>query len=178
MDSLGGNPYAWRSSDNSKWRGTFAKPDMERVFDLRQAGTKMDKSFNAKSANTKEFQFRQRVSMKEYQTRNFAGTKTAWQGDFKFSTKAARTTGKYAIPNSTKEADTKTMPVSDAREAGKTMATSGYERAERQYLKKGRSQDKFDKEGGVPGDNKPIGYSGDMKPMTIDDVRELLNKSK
>ena len=58
------------------------------------------------------------------------------------------------------------------------MSTSQFGSAEAAPWR-GRSQDKLDKEkGGGSADSKPVGYGGDFKVMTIDDVRELLNKNK
>ena len=149
------------------------KPDMEQSFNLQQAAGGSSKAFSPKSANSKGFYFQQKANAGTFRSKEYSGTKTAWMGDCQFSTKTARTKD-----DATKPAETKSAPVKDARESGKGAPTKEYVDQQKEFTKRGRSQDKLDAEGGVPKDGKPVGWSGDMKPMTIDEVRELLNKSK
>jgi hypothetical protein len=122
----------------------------------------------------KDFYFTQKTSTKEYGTHGFSGSKSTWFGDFQFSTKDASSKGRYEIPNAEKKADTKTMAVADAREQDKAMATSSFANADRPYL--GREAGRVHKP--LPPNRAPVGWTGDLKPMTIDDVRTLLNKNK
>ncbi len=147
------------------------KPNMGMTYDLRKSSFGTSGSVSTKSANVKAFAFDQKFSPKSFDTKEFSGAKTSWLGNFKFATKAA-STKTFA----TKEAPTKTMPVKDAREADKTMATQTYA-DQKTYSRRGASQDRFDKNGAAQqaGD---VGWTGDMKAMTIDDVRTLLNKNK
>lgn len=151
----------------------LGKPDITKAFDLRQGSTFGRQSFRTDKARVKEFYFTQKMSPKDYATRDFNGSKGTWFGDFRFTTQEAGSKGKYEIPNAAKKADTKTMPVADAREHDKLMATSPFAKGKRSYL--GPEADRVHR--AVPAD-KPVGWTGDLKPMTIDDVRTLLNKNK
>jgi hypothetical protein len=151
----------------------ITKPNMEQSFNLQNAAGGSSKSFGTKSANSKGFYFQQKANTGTFRSKEYTGTKTAWMGDFQFGTKTARTKD-YA----TKPAATKAAPVKDARESGKGAPTKEYVDQQKEFTRRGRSQDRLDAEGGVPKDGKPVGWDGNMKPMTIDEVRELLNKSK
>lgn len=153
------------------------RPNMEKPFDTAQAASGGGRSFGAKSARSKSFGFEQKFSAGEFRSKEFSGSKSAWMGNFKFSSKEANTRGKYEVPNAGRQVNTKTMPVVDAREGSKAMPTREFA-GQRPYLKRGPSQDRFDREGTTPMDNRPVGWSGTLQPMTIDDVRELLNKNK
>lgn len=143
-------------------------------FDTRQASFSGGRTFQSKSATSKTFGFMQKFSSKEFRSKEFSGSKSAWMGDFRFSTRKANTSGKYTIPNATRQADTKTMEVADARESGKGMPTRDFSKSHRPYL--GREAQKM-KNGISPG-QQAVGWTGDLKEMTIDDIRELLNKNK
>jgi len=152
----------------------LSKPDPTKVFDLRQGSTYFGKqAFPTDKARVKDFYFTQKQSPKSFATTEFSGSKGTWFGDFHFSTKEASPKGKYEIPNAAKKADTKTMPVVDARERDKLMATSSYENGKRSYL--GPEAERLHLS--LPAD-RAVGWTGDLKPMTIDDVRTLLNKNK
>lgn len=150
----------------------LGKPDLGKVFDSRQGSTFGRQSFATGTARVRDFYFTQKFAPKDYDTRAYGGTKGSWFGDFKFSTREAGTKGNYEIPNAAKKADTKTLPVSDARENSKTMATAAYAKRDRPYL--GPEANRVHRP--IPGGQ--VGWSGDLRPMTIDDVRELLNKNK
>jgi hypothetical protein len=134
----------------------------------------------------KAFQFDQKYSPKEFVIHDFAGSKSATLGKSEFTTKVANTKGKFDIPNaekvySTKAAEQKTMPVKAYAENDKKMPTREFA-GQRPYLKHsmgaGGGRDHMaDKPGESP--NMAAGWSGnDVHPMTIDDIRTLLNKNK
>jgi len=154
-------------------------PDEKKAFDLDNAKFFGTKGFSGttKVTQSKEFQFDQKFSPKAFNAATYSGTKGAWLGDMKFSTKSASTSGKYEIPNAGKAADTKALPIKDYVYSDKAVATKIFP-GQRPFLKRGPSQDLFDKEKGYPSTSKPIGFTGDLRPMTIDDVRTLLNKNK
>jgi hypothetical protein len=153
------------------------RPNMEQEYDTRQSRFGNRSSVEQKSARSKGFLFQQKVNPGEYRSKAYGGTKTAWTGEFQQGTKQAATRGKYEMVNATRVVPVKTKETTDARESNKGAPTRDY--AVRPFLKRGRSQDRLDAEGGLPKDNKPIGWTGDkLEPMTIDEVRELLNKSK
>ena len=147
--------------------------DENLTFDVRQGSTFGTQKFQTGNARVKDFYFTQRFGPKDYATKDYSGTKRSWFGDFKFSTSQAPTKGKYEIPNAAKQAETKTMPVNDARESSRTMPTDAFAKRDRSYL--GPESKRLHHT--VPQD-KPVGWTGELRPMTIDDVRELLNKNK
>ena len=171
---LGGSLCA--QDQERKLEQRILKPDMSKPFNLEKAPFGGKRAYQGSSANVKEFYAPQRYGPREYQAKDFTGSKGSWFGNAKFNTESAAPKGKFEIPNATRKADTKTLAVDDARESSKTMKTSKYATGEITW--RGRSQDKLDSEKGGPGDSKPLGYSGDFKVMSIDDVRELLNKNK
>jgi hypothetical protein len=171
-------PLLAQEQEQKLWDRLNRNPqkDKEMVFDTRQASFSSSRSFNSKSANSKGFLFKQKFSAGEYRSKEYAGTKSAWSGDFKFSARQANTRGKFEVPNASRQVNTKTMDVADARESAKGMPTRDFA-GQRPYLKRGASQDRLDREG--PGFNdQHIGTTSDLRPMTIDDIRELLNKNK
>lgn len=152
----------------------LTRPNMDLTFDTRKSASSASRSFSSKSATSKSFLFKQKGLAKEYRAKNFAGSKSAWMGDFKFAARQANTRGKYEVPNATRQANTKTMEVADARESTKGMPAREFAKSHRPYM--GREADKM-KKGYAPGE-QPEGWSGELSVMTIDDVRELLNKNK
>ena len=89
-----------------------------------------------------------------------------------FGSKGFRTTDFATKPAATKAFDpagktyaVRAMPVNEDRAAGKTMDTHDYIPAQKPYLERGKRQDTIDE-------------IHDVKKMTIDQVRELLNKPK
>lgn len=168
---FGGSVLAQKQEKTLEER-ILGKPDQTKVFDVRQGSAFGTQSFQASTARVKNFYFTQKFAPKDYDTRAY-GTKSTWFGDFKFSTKEAGTKGNYEIPNAAKKADTNALPVNDARENSKTMPTAAYGKRDRSYL--GPEANRIHRP--VPA-NERVGWSGDLRPMTIDDVRELLNKNK
>ena len=147
--------------------------DPEKTFNLGNAATGSTRSFNTGTARVKDFNYEQKITTKSYGARGFWGAKQSAFGDQRFATRAARTTGNYEIPNAAKKADTKTAATKDAREANKTLATRDMPGGDRQYL--GKEADKMKKS---LDPNARVGWSGDLKEMSVEDLRDLLNKSK
>ena len=156
------------------------KPDATLNYDVRKSTFGTDRSFSSKSAPSKEFSGARAFSAKSFNAKSFAGTQKAWMADTKYGTKEADTKGRYQIPNSDKSPALKTVDVKESSDARKTVDTRASPEEGRSFFAKGRSQDRFDMEKGVPSERgrTPVGYSGDLKPMTIDDIRTLLNKNK
>lgn len=164
-------------------------PDFHKVYaaDGRR-GTRI-KTFDTGSARTKTFYSNARTDAKGYDTRPFAGAKGTRLADAKFSTQEAKTRGKYEIPNAGREAATKLVGTPDARESAKTMPVRKLRDADREYL--GREMARIGqapspesladwRQGGeatVTVGGKVEKFST-LQPLSIEDVRELLNKSK
>ena len=175
--------------------------DKYKAFNLAGAVTGSTRSYKTGSAQMKDFNYVQKVTTGSYHTRGFLGSKQSAFSDQRFATRAARTTGNYEIPNATKQAGTKTAPTQEAREANLAMAVHTLPDGRRQYL--GKEKKKMEtsvdpKEaanwrganamvttGGEIGQSKgrrryitPTEQIGQMKELTIEDLRELLNKNK
>jgi hypothetical protein len=147
----------------------FRAPDMSREFALEQVNPhRSSQAFQTSGARTHSFEFQQKFQPKDYETREFR-SKSWWGGGFKFSTTEARTKG-YA----TKEAPTKAAPVKEAREAAKTAPTRALPDGRREYLGPEAAKAKKPL---VPEELPKI--TNDLRRLeTIEDVKELLNKSK
>ena len=175
--------------------------DKYKAFNLGAAVTGSSRSYKTGSAQMKDFNFEQKVTTKSYNSRGFWGAKQSAFSDQRFATRAARTTGNYEIPNATKKADTKTAAVKEAREANMAMAVRTLPDGSRQYL--GKEKKKMEtpvdpKEaanwrgasamvttGGEIGPSSgrrryitPTEQYGQMKEISIEELRELLNKNK
>lgn len=196
MNALNNN--GWAGSD--RW-SEVAVIDPDKSFEMKNMSTGSGKTFNTGSANVKEFNYDQKMTTKSYASRGFWGAKQSAFSDQRFATRAARTSGSYEIPNATKKADTKTAATKEAREADMAMAVRTLPDGSRQYL--GKEKDKMKtpvdpKEaanwrgasamvttGGEVGASTggrryitPVEQIGQMKEISIEDLRELLNKNK
>ncbi len=175
--------------------------DPDKSFDMKNTNTGSKRSYNTGSANVKDFNYVQKVTTKSYKAGQFWGSKQSAFGDQRFATRAARTGGNYEIPNATKRADTKTAATKEAREADLAVAVRTLPDGSRQYL--GKEKKKMEtpvdpKEaanwrgasgmvttGGEIGASTggrryitPVERIGQMKELSIEDLRELLNKNK
>jgi hypothetical protein len=134
------------------------------------------KSFGTSAARSKGFNLSEKFRPTAYQSVKAKDTKSAWNGDAKFTTKSASTDGKRRITNRDKKADVKTAPTKDAPENSTKLPTRDNRQdryANRQFL--GPDSKKLNKN--TP-QSKENSWKGDLQPMTIDQVRELLNKPK
>jgi hypothetical protein len=120
-------------------------------------------AFGAKTAAVRPFLFSQPASLKAgdgvFHTRDF-NAKSYRAGNY--TTKAAPTKD---YGNKGRTYAVRAMAVNEDRAAGKTMDTHSYAAAQKPYLVRGKRQDSIDE-------------IHDAKKMTIDQVRELLNKPK
>ncbi len=164
-------------------------PDESKAFDLGRATRGSSRTFQTGSAPTKDFDYAQKVQPQTYATRGFWGTKNSALSDKRFATREGATRGKYEIPNATTQAGTKTAAVKDAREAGQSLATRSLVDGDRPYL--GPESRKVHKaiDPKTLGDWRTTGRTvdasgnsvevyGDLKELSVDDVREILNKNK
>ena len=148
------------------------------------------RTYNTGNARVKEFYYDQKAHPGSYGTRDFYGSKKAWAGDMKFAARDANTHGKYAIPNATKAAGTKTATTKEAWDAGKTAATKGLYDGKREYLGPESTKLRTPIDPASQGDWRSAGRESvvnsvnsvekfsTLKPLTIEDIRELLNKNK
>lgn len=167
----------------------ISKPDTTKSYDFRQSSFANKSPVGTGEARSKGFAYDQKVAPKDYSTREFAGSKPSWLARLGFGgTKAAGTTGKYQIPNSSKQVDSKSAPVRSAFESDKAMASRQLPGGNRPYL--GPEKDKMNKSISAEtmadwrlGSNtvtsgKTVERYSDLKELSIDDVREILNKNK
>jgi hypothetical protein len=154
------------------------RPDLGQSFDLNKSAFGSNRTVSTGTARIKGFFLPARFRMKSFQSKDFAGSKASQYAGQGYATAGAPTRGKYEIPNAKTKAATKTQLVSDARESSKSMSTARYAPGDAGYKFRGRSQDVLDKEHGGVGVSPIVGYGGDMRPLSIDDVRDLLNKNK
>jgi hypothetical protein len=153
-------------------------PNFEKSFDATKGSPVSNRSVGVRKASSKEFSTRN-FSARDFSARDFGGAKPALLAKSKVETQAAPTKGRNEIPNTDAKAPTKTVAVKSTWDAEKKVDTRTASGSGREFLVKGRSQDRLDLEKNQPrGTSTPIGYSGDLKSLTIQDVRELLNKNK
>jgi hypothetical protein len=124
-------------------------------------------------AKSKDFNLFQKFRPTAHSTQAYSETKTAWKGDVKFATTAATTDGKHEIHNLDRKKDLKTAATKEAPESAKTARTREERDAKLQY---GGPDSK--KMNTVVHQGEHVGWKGNLEPMTIDEVRDLLNKPK
>jgi hypothetical protein len=139
------------------------------VGGVKSFGTNSGKS----SAKSKEFNLSEKFHPTGYTSKGFNGAKSDWKGDAKFETKAARSEGTRKMLDADKKAATKTAPTKDAYEGSKVAASHDSQYAKREFL--GPESKKLHEN--TP-QSKSNSWKGDLQPMTIDEVRDLLNKPK
>jgi hypothetical protein len=151
----------------------FGEPDQNRTFDLKQLSPfgRAGDTFRTKAASSDSFYFQQKFQPKSANTKEFK-TDSFWAGNFMFSTKEAATKS-----YETREAATKTAPTRTARDTDKTASTRPFVPGEKEARIRGRSQDEFDRDGPSSKVQRQS-WSGDLRPLTVEDVRDILNKSK
>lgn len=154
--------------------------DPEKTFDPRAARFGRAAMMGSKSAQTNEFNFVDRVRTKDFATREHI-TKTAWTGDLKFETKAAPVRDSWL---SRLTARTKTFDTSQSKSqfSDKSATTRALPGSDKPFLVKGRRQADYDRNGAgaqAMGGDRMDGQSwtGDLRPLTIEDVKKLLNKN-
>jgi hypothetical protein len=161
--------------------------DPEKTFDPSRSGVGTVRPYLAtKGAKTKEFQSRE-ARVETFRTRDFASSKSA-AAQKKYATDDANTRGKYVIPNTGKEASTKTAATKEAWDAQKKAPARELADARRPYLgpeskKLGTAIEPKElanwRNGeGVVYTDGVVEKISTFKQLSIDDVRELLNKNK
>lgn len=152
--------------------------DPDKEFNPTAARFGRASQFGSKEAPSNTFNFVDRVRTRDFHTKDYA-SKSAWMGDAKFATKDAPTRESWF---SRLSARTKTYNTRTAAVADKTASTRPLVEGERSFLNKGRRQAAYDTHGpnalNMPGESGGRqSWSGDLRPMTIQDVKSLLNKN-
>jgi len=141
-----------------------------------------DRKFNsgagkveAGNASAKRFHYTQKVRPEKFGAREFRAGKGAWGGDFIFRTGSADTRGAYHTSKINSESANRKLKSDTAKESEKRAETSVSPDAEREYLGSEAARIKSSGKGDQPVSS---GWQGKLRVLSIDDVRELLNKSK
>lgn len=150
-----------------------AKPYIGKDFDA-------SKSSPTKGSSTQPFRFVQKLFGKAFATRDFSSNQYH-TGDFKVAPANVPKESRYAK----KSAKVRQIETQQAHEEDKSAVTGGHaiERGKNQDLYDngpggiGRSQYSFDKEGPAA-TAKGVGWKGKLEPLSIGEIRELLNKNK
>lgn len=153
--------------------GRFGPADPNKVYDLRGSSFGSTRSYGVRESSSKEFSFLQRFAAKTFNAKPFGSAKSASIGEVSFATKEVDAKRSWN-PFANKTATTKTMPVEAAREGSKTMPAGQFAKGQRTY--RGPEADRMAK--AINPDDKWVGRTTSLQPMTIEDVRELLNKNK
>jgi hypothetical protein len=153
---------------------TLQTRNVEVAKKMYQDKTFTSSSFNSKNANVGTFQYDNHLRMNSFLTKNYYGA-NYWAGNAQYQT-ATADAQKKSFWNITRFF-TKSADVKTSTDAKKGYATQNF--GTRPYLERGPSQDRFDKEGAKAlTQGKEVGWQGHLGQMSIDDVRDLLNKSK
>jgi hypothetical protein len=162
------------------------------VFDTRSGAVGDARAVEPTGVRTKDFHFNQRYTPAKYETGQFQ-TKKSWFGNFKFGSKSAKLSTKSEIPNANtaaplKAAPMKTAPTKEAHDSTKTAAVRDLHDGDRPYL--GPERKKLDRpidpasvanwrdgQAKING-GAPVEQFETLKPLTVEDVREILNKNK
>lgn len=158
------------------------RADETKAFNLSSAKFGTGVSVTGKNAATGEFQFVDKMRTKSFATKELA-TKQAWGTGSKFETKAAPTKESWFARLT---ASTKAFVTRESSDANKNLQAGALPGSDKKFLARGRRQAELDAdraEGRAPkmpvGDDREGGQSwaGDLKPLTIQDVKALLNKN-
>lgn len=116
-------------------------------------------------AGVRDFGGVSKAPTKDFATRKFLGIRNPWFGKKEFETDAARGLRKFAFAD--KEYSSRSIDTREAPDAAKGMVVrpSGMNTT-KEFLDRGKSQDAIDAA-------NPAG-----KPLSIDDVRTLLNRNR
>lgn len=158
------------------------------VFDTRQGAVGGGRAYEAGKAQTKGFQFGKSFAAASYETGKFQ-TKKSWLDRFKFGTKSANVAGTSEVPGAKETYATKKAQTKDSREGEKTAAVNELPSANREY--RGPERQKLDqaidpktladwRTGGetVVRTSSTVERYHNLKQLSVEDVREILNKNK
>ncbi|MEI9894287.1 MAG: hypothetical protein WDN28_10480 [Chthoniobacter sp.] len=162
--------------------------NLNKNFDPNKATAAATHGFNTGKAQTKSFYSDRQVRMDTFQTRDF-GTTTNQAAQRQYATGEASTKGKFLNLFASKTARTKTAATKEAADANKAAPSRSLSDGGRQYL--GPERKKLDqpqdarelanwRNGGesVMYSDGTVEKMSTMKQLSIDDIRDLLNKSK
>ncbi len=162
--------------------------DPTKTFDPNRSGIGTARTVATGGARTKDFNFDQKVRAGSFLTRAFSNTKSNAAAEKKFATSDARTR-EYAIPDAVKDAG-KTAATKNLADGNKVAATRDLPDGNRPFLgpeslKVRKAIDPKSLADWRSGGGESVSYTngtvermGALKQLSIEDVRELLNKNK
>ncbi|MEP6670520.1 MAG: hypothetical protein ABJF10_15275 [Chthoniobacter sp.] len=173
---------------NSERGAQILEYNLNAAFDPNKATAAAAHGFNTGKAQTKGFYSDQQVRMDTYQTRDF-GTKTNQAGQRQYATGEANTKGRFLNLFASKTAKTKAAGTKEAWDANKVASSRPLADGKRPYLgpeskKLGQPLDAKElanwRNGGesVVYSDGTVEKMSTIKQLSIDDIRELLNKNK
>ncbi len=127
------------------------------------------KQFATGDFSTSQFQAGEYAGVKsarvtEYRTRSFLGIHNPWFGSKVYQTKAGRELTKYVLRD--KEFSSREVDVKAASDADQASPNNGLAARVRKFFGRGKSQDALD------------AAHPTSKPLTLDEVRKVLNKNR
>jgi hypothetical protein len=154
------------------------KPDLTKEFNPSTANFGSGRSVMGKKAATGEFHFVDRTRTKSFPTKEVA-TKQAWGTSSQYETKTAETKESWFARLT---AATKTYTTRESADANKNLQGRELPGSDKKFVARGRRQAALDANGaaGVPaGGDRDMGqsWSGEVRPLSIQDVKSLLNKN-
>jgi hypothetical protein len=158
------------------------RADETKAFNLSSAKFGTGVSITGKKTGTNEFQFVDRTRTKSFATKDLP-TKQASGTGSKFETKAAPTKDSWF---SRLTSPTKSYATRESSDSKKNLQGSALPGSEKNFVARGRRQAALDADRAERREPKmAIGgdrdggesWSGDVKPLTIQDVKALLNKN-
>ena len=164
--------------------------DPYKPFDPSRSGIGTVRPYGTGAAQSKGFNFLQKAQPETFSTRDYAGAKANSAAGRTYAAGEANTKGKYRIPNSDKEVGQQTAETRELRDGTKVAATQDLRDGKRPYLgpeskKLGKSVDPKTLADWRSAGSEGVIYSGTsvdrvgtLKQLSIEDVRELLNKNK
>ena len=174
---------------NSERGAEVLQYNKNKSFDPNRATAAAAHGVSTKSASTKSFYSDRQMRLDTYQARDFYGAKPDLASQRGYATKEAPTKGKFLNLFAKKTAPTKTASTKEAWDANKEAPTRPLADGRRPYL--GRESKKMNQSISAQemanwrNGGESVGYTdstvermSSMKQLSIDDVRELLNKSK
>ena len=164
--------------------------DPSKTFDPSRSAVGTLRPYGTGGARTKDFNYAGKVRVDRYDTREFAGSKANAAAQREYATTEAHTRGKYVIPNADKKTGEKTAATKELADGRKVAATRDLRDGKRPYLgpeskKLGTAVDAKSLADWRSAGRESVSYSdstverfGNLKQLSIEDVRELLNKNK
>lgn len=164
--------------------------DPNKKFDPNRSGVGAARTFGTGGSRTKDFNYVQKTKSGNFLTRAFGGSKGNYASEKDYATTESNSKREYVIPGTTMKTD-KALPVKDVSDGSRSASVRDLPDGDRQFL--GREQKKLSNaidpvsladwrkagaETVIYRDDGSVERMGALKQLSINDVRELLNKNK